>query len=97
MHFNIQITVQQVLDVPSKLPGRVPLNPEEIKRQVVETTRVNVTAPTEAEAFAKARRLMDAAEPEPPQHLHRASCDDSGGNLVCGYPAGGPSIASPPR
>lgn len=26
-------------------------------------------------------------------HLHRASCDDSGGNLVCGHPAG-PTIAN---
>jgi hypothetical protein len=28
------------------------------------------------------------------RHFHRASCDDSGGNLICGFPAG-PTIASP--
>jgi hypothetical protein len=62
-HFNIQITVQEVLDSPVKTgPLRTS---EEVKRRSVETVRVNVTAPTEAEAFAKARKLMDAAEPEP--------------------------------
>jgi len=95
MHFNIQITVQQVLEAPpaSRQPGLI-ATPQKGERQVIETIRVNVTAPTEAEAFAKARRLMDASEPVPEQHLHRASCDDAGGNQICGYPPG-PSIASP--
>lgn len=34
-----------------------------------------------------------APSTQPEQHLHRASCDDSGGNHICGFPPG-PSIAS---
>lgn len=31
--------------------------------------------------------------PNAEQHYHRASCDDSGGNLMCGFPSDGPTIA----
>jgi hypothetical protein len=70
-------------------------------RQVAERFSTTVRADSEAEAYRKAMALLEVNRPEPmfsepavpEQHLHRASCDDAGGNRMCGYPDG-PSIAS---
>lgn len=73
------------------------------ERQVLERFQTTVRADSEPEAYRKALAMLEVNRPEPvfseppvpeQKHLHRASCDDSGGNRVCGYPDG-PSIASP--
>lgn len=94
-HFNIQISVQKV--VKETTPARGMAGPS-TERDIVKVVELAIVAPTEREAFAKARKMLAAAEPEwaEEQHLHRASCDDAGGNLMCGYPADGPTIADRP-
>lgn len=72
------------------------------ERRVVDRFQTSVAADSEDEAYRKAMALLEVnrpepvfTEPQPPeQHLHRASCDDAGGNRMCGYPDG-LSIASP--
>lgn len=92
-HFNIQISVQRVIK--ETAPARGMQGPT-TERDIIKVVELAIVAPTEREAFAKARKMLAAAEPEwtepEPEHLHRASCDDAGGNLMCGFPPG-PSIA----
>jgi len=72
------------------------------ERMVAERFSITVRADTEEAAYRKALALLEVNRPEPvfsepavpEQHLHRASCDDAGGNRMCEYPDG-PSIASP--
>lgn len=72
------------------------------ERRADESLHVIVRADTELEAYHKAAAMLEVNRPEPlfrnppepeKEHLHRASCDDSGGNLICGFPPGR-SIAS---
>lgn len=63
------------------------------ERSVLDRLSLTVAAETEADAYRKAIALLEVNRPAE-RHLHRASCDDSGGNLVCGFPPG-PTIASP--
>jgi hypothetical protein len=97
-HYNIQINIQIVDDARAPAATRQygshsPAPEPKGERRVTEVAAVKVTAATEAEAFAKAYRMLTAAAPVSEPHLHRASCDDAGGNLMCGFPPG-PSIAS---
>jgi hypothetical protein len=76
------------------------------ERRVTKLLDLAVTADSEEEAYAKAHRMLNANAPEPvepngglslplkkpEQHLHRASCHGSSGELQCGFPANGPTI-----
>lgn len=100
-HFNIQIGIQRVEEPrPLEATQRTPLGGavQMTERRVIKMVDLALTAETEREAYAKAHKLLSASEPEWTQgepHLHRASCDDAGGNLMCGYPPG-PTIADSP-
>jgi hypothetical protein len=63
------------------------------ERRVLDRLNLTISANSEAEAYDRVIRLLEVQRPEP-EHLHRASCDDSAGNKVCGHPANGPTIAS---
>lgn len=95
-HFNIQISVQRVTK--ETTPARGMAGPS-TEHDIVKVVDLAIVAPTEREAFAKARKMLAAAEPEwpePEQHLHRASCHGTIGEILCGYPEDGPTIASVP-
>lgn len=102
-HWNIQIGIQEVEEPePIKDNGgyvkSIGGKPIMTERRVSEALKLAVTADSEEEAYAKAHRMLNANAPASlspweesfgeTEHLHRASCDDSGGNLVCGYPRG---------
>lgn len=93
-HYNIQISIQQVANVP--LAGAPKGFQQAIsgkERVILDIASIKVSATFLDEAYDRAGRLLDATRIPKQPHLHRASCDDSGGNLVCGYPAG-PTISS---
>lgn len=60
-HFNVQISVQRVEEEVPPQAGR-PMSPGKPKR-VLELVAVKVSATTEAEAYAKAHRMLDASTP----------------------------------
>jgi hypothetical protein len=88
-HYNIQVNIQEVTTAPVPVSssysrgGHTEPEPE-AKRYVKDTASLKVTADTEEEAFSKVLRLISAIRPTPAPHVHRASCDDSSGNHVCG-------------
>lgn len=93
-HFNIQIAIQKVASVvqqatTSSYSRSVAPEPK-AERHTTEVLKLAVTADSEAEAFRKAQRILAANAPEPvvEQHLHRASCDGTRRELLCGYPPG---------
>jgi hypothetical protein len=96
-HFNIQIVIQRVTTEPVKAGQARGINQAVSgkDRESVEILRVAVVGDTEAEAYAKAAKMLEASKPPVADHLHRASCDDASGNQICGFPADGPSIADP--
>lgn len=103
-HFNIQISIQRVA---SQESGQTayrglgkPQDPlQQRKRFVTDVADIKLTAESEREAFARAHKLLAAAEPEwpvqfkaegetkPQPHLHRASCHGPMGELQCGFPS----------
>ncbi len=60
-HFNVQITVQKVTEAVPPQAGRIVSSSGE-PRKVLDLVSVHVSATTEAEAYAKARRMLDASE-----------------------------------
>lgn len=88
-HFNIQINVQQVDVEPVKVARSIDQAVSGKDRSTISIMELKVSAPTLQEAYAKVSRLVQMEQAA--AHLHRASCDDSGGNLTCGFPPG-PSI-----
>lgn len=102
-HFVVEVNVKEVIE-PHVIEGSrgVVTGGKFTDRQVIDRLRVVVSKDTEAGAILQAIQMLKTAAPFPgpadeiAPHLHRASCDDAGGNLMCGFPPG-PTIASAPR
>lgn len=87
-HYNIQVSIQKVTETPVDKPKGVSQSISGKERRVIDLAKIAIQAETEAEAYDRVKRIMDATRAPAEVHLHRASCDDSGGNLICGHPAG---------
>ena len=67
-HFNIQVSIQKVEEaVTTRTAAGVFASSGKVERErtVTKLADVAITADTEAEAFSKAYRLLDALKPEP--------------------------------
>lgn len=72
VHWNIQINIQRVAEIPQPAPvTRGYQNPQEPRpkadRRVTNLLELKVTAGSEAEAYAKAHRMLTANQPDAPQ------------------------------
>jgi hypothetical protein len=74
-HWNIQINIQRVDKIaPAPLTRGYGTQPDPSeKRQVVSVLELKITADTEAEAYAKAHRMLIANESEPEVDLSSPS------------------------
>lgn len=89
MHFNVQIHVQRVREREEARDnkGFVQMHmssPVILEKQVINVLDLSVVAETEEGAYSKALAMLGAVRPVPVAHVHRASCDDAGGNHICG-------------
>lgn len=61
-HWNIQLNVQRVTEEQDKSGNRLAQGMAPIRKAVMQVAEIKVQADTEAEAFSKVRRLLDATQ-----------------------------------
>jgi hypothetical protein len=88
-HWNIQIKVQRVQHRPigAKVAPSIASAMAGKERDILDVLDLKVSADTMDQAYAKSIKLLEVEQMMTESHQHRASCDDAGGNHVCGFPA----------
>jgi hypothetical protein len=94
-HWNIQINIQKVSPGQPKTPVmRGLVEQPKTQREVVSVLELKVTAETEAEAYDKAHRMLEANYPEPTR-IQLPDYDDSSPEIQLPMPPVG--LARPVR